>query len=153
MNVRDYPVEYYFFDEKIDISYYSEQKVGTIFSIFALVAVAIACLGLIGLITFTVEQKTKEIGVRKVLGGSVPDIILLISKEFLKWIMIANIIAWPVSYFALQGWLQNFAYRIEITMTYFITALLLAVFMVIFSISIQSVKASLKNPVDSLRHE
>ncbi len=149
----DYPFEYSFFDERINNAYKSEQKLGKIFNYFALISLFIACLGLFGLASFTSEQRTKEIGIRKVVGASVSKIFVLLSKEFIKRILIANIIAWPIAYFAMNKWLQNFAYRINIGIGIFLTSGLIALVIAMLTISYQSIKAATANPVDSLRYE
>ncbi|MGB6864828.1 MAG: ABC transporter permease [Candidatus Aminicenantaceae bacterium] len=122
-------------------------RYGTFFAIF------IACLGLFGLASFTVENRTKEIGIRKVLGATVPGLVRLISKEFLSLVLLANIIAWPVAYYAMNVWLQNFAYRTSIEFWTFLVAAGLAFLIAMFTVSYQAIKASLSNPVDSLRYE
>ena len=104
--------DFYFLDQKLDQYYKSEQTLGKLTSLFSMIAILIACLGLLGLISFLVERKTKEIAMRKVLGATLANIIQIISKEFIVLIMISNIIAWPIAYYAMNKWLQNFAYRI-----------------------------------------
>jgi putative ABC transport system permease protein len=147
------PFEFFFFDEDYDNLYRAEQRTGKLFSIFSVLAIFIACLGLFGLASFTTERRTKEIGIRKTLGASVPNIVLLLSKEFIRWVLVATIIAWPIAWYFMNSWLQNFAYRISINAWPFllaaITALLIAVLTVIF----QSVKTALTNPVESIRYE
>jgi putative ABC transport system permease protein len=115
--------------------------------------VFIACLGLLGLAAFMAEQRTKEIGIRKVLGAKVSGIVLMLSKEFAKWVLIANIIAWPVAYFAMSNWLQNFAYRTSIGIWTFVLSAALALTIALLTVSFQAVKAATSNPVDSLRYE
>jgi len=126
---------------------------GRVFGAFAILGIFIACLGLFGLTTFAAEQRTKEIGIRKVLGASESKIFLLLSKEFIRWVLLANLIAWPLAYFAMNKWLQNFAYRIQIGIVAFLisggTALLIAY----LTVSYQSIKSARANPVDSLRYE
>ena len=124
-----------------------------IFGYFTFLAIFIACLGLFGLASFTAEQRTKEIGVRKVLGASVSNIIFLLSKEFLKWVVIANLIAWPVAWYALSSWLENFAYRTNIGIWVFILSGAVAVIIAILTVGFQAVKAAIMNPVESLRYE
>ena len=113
----------------------------------------VTCLGLLGLAVFITEQKTKEIGIRKVLGASISQIIALLSKDFLKWIVIANAIAWPVSYFAMTLWLRNFAYRIHIAPLIFIMSALITLFIASLTVSFRVVKIACANPVESLRYE
>ncbi len=149
----DYALQYQFFNERINRSYRSEQKVRKIISFLTGLAVFISCLGLFGLASFMTERKTKEIGIRKVLGASVSNIILFISKEFIKWILVANIIAWPVAYFVGYKWLQNYAYRTRIALWVFIMAATLSLVIALLTVSYQAVKAALANPVDALRYE
>ena len=148
-----YPFSYSFFDEVFERAYFTEQRMGRVFGTFAILAIFIACLGLFGLTAFAAEQRTKEIGIRKVLGASDSKIFLLLSKEFVRWVLLANLIAWPISYFAMNKWLQNFAYRIHIGIVDFLlsggTALLIAY----LTVSYQSIKSARANPVDSLRYE
>ena len=148
-----YPFDYEFLNQKLNSLYRKDQKLGSAFGIFALIAVIIACLGLFGLASYTSEIRTKEIGVRKVLGASVSNIVLLISKEFMWLIIIANIVAWPIAYYAMSKWLGEFAYATGINIWLFISAGALALFIAIMTVSYQSIKAALQNPVKSLRYE
>ena len=145
--------DYYFLDEKFNRQYSDEQLFGKVFAIFAGFAIFIACLGLLGLSLFATAQRTKEIGVRKVLGASVQNIVLLLSKDFVRLILIAFILASPAAYFIMHSWLQDFAYRIDISWWVFIAAGLLSVTIALGTISFQAVKAALANPVKSLRSE
>lgn len=145
--------EYSFFNDDFAKLYSSEQRTGQIFSIFSVLAIIIACLGLLGLAAYTAEQRTKEIGIRKVLGASISEIIFMLTKEFTKWVLIANVIAWPAAYFLMKGWLENFAYRIEINIWVFILAGISALLISIITVSYQAVKAALANPIVSLRYE
>ena len=122
-------------------------------SIFTILAIFVAYLGLYGLASFSAERRTKEIGIRKVLGASAYRITLITSKEYLKWIIFGNIIAWPTAYFFINKWLQNFAYRINISWLIFIIAFISVIFIAFISVSYQSIKAANKNPADSLRYE
>ncbi len=149
----NYPFQYTFFDEVFDKAYRAEQRMDTIFSFFAFIAIVIACLGLFGLAAFTVGQRTKEIGIRKVLGASSSSIFFLLSKEFTKWVLLANIIAWPIAWYAMNRWLQNFAYKTGLGIDIFIFASLAVLFIALLTISFQSVKASGSNPADSLKYE
>ena len=149
----DYPFDYTFLENQIDELYTPEKKVGDIFGIFSLLAVIIACLGLFGLASFAAEQRTKEIGIRKVLGASVSGIIILFSKEFLKLVLISNFIAWPIAYFAMTKWLEDFAYKADISIWIFVLSGLLAVVIALLTVSFQAVKAGFSNPVKSLRYE
>jgi putative ABC transport system permease protein len=114
----------------------------------------VACLGLFGLASFTAEQKTKEIGIRKVLGASVGSIVYQLSQNFIKWVLVANVIAWPLTYYFLKNyWLSNFPFRISLNLWTFAVAGLMALFIALLTVSFQSVKAALANPVNSLRYE
>jgi len=147
------PFDFSFLDETFDRQYKADEKLQAIFSNFGVLAIFISCLGLSGLVSFTAEQRTKEIGIRKALGASISGIIFLLSKEFTKWVLIANLIAWPVAYFAMNQWLQNFAYRINIELGTFILAGVLALIIALLTVSYQAVKAAKANPVDALRYE
>jgi putative ABC transport system permease protein len=149
----EYPFEYSFFDEVFDRAYRVERRLGTVFSAFAGLAVLIACLGLIGLASFTAEQKTKEVGIRKILGASSAGIMALFSKEFIKWVVLANLVAWPVGYYAMRTWLKNFAYRIDLTVPMFLGSALAALAIAAAVISVQTYRAASANPADSLRNE
>jgi putative ABC transport system permease protein len=147
------PFEYFFFDEDYDQLYRAEERMGTMFGIFSLLAIFIACLGLFGLAAFTTERRTREIGIRKAMGASIANIVFLLSREFTKWILLANIVAWPVAYYFLNKWLQDFAYRIEISLWTFILASCLALIIALFTVSYQSIKAASVNPVEAIRYE
>jgi len=151
--IPEYPFEFLFLDDTIDARYQSEQRLEMILRIFTILAISISCFGLFGLISFTAEQRTKEIGIRKVLGASVGSVVRLLSKEFVVLVVLANIIAWPVAYFVMTGWLKNFAYRAEIGLLTFLFSGFLALVIVIFTVCYQSIKAALANPLDSLRYE
>jgi len=147
------PLDYYFLDQAFDKQYRAEERFGKLFLYFSGLAIFIACLGLFGLTSYTTAQRTKEIGVRKVLGASVPNIIFLLSKDFLKLVLIAIVIASPVAWWAMHNWLQDFAYRIGVEWWVFAVAGALAIAIAFLTVSIQSVKAALMNPVKSLRAE
>ena len=147
------PFAYSFMDERFAELYRSEQRLGIIFSIFAGLAVFVACLGLLALASFLAERRTKEIGIRKVLGASIPEIALLLSREFVKWVGIAALIAWPLAYFAMHRWLQGFAYRTGIGIGMFLLSSLLALLIATLTVSFQAIRAARANPVDSLRYE
>ena len=147
------PFSYQFMDDSFDEMYRAEQRVGTIALTFAALAILIACLGLFGLAAFMAEQRTKEIGVRKVLGASVPSLIGLLSKDFLKLVLIAIVIASPLAWYAMHRWLADFAYRIDIEWWMFALAGILAIGIALLTVSFQSIKAALMNPVKSLRSE
>lgn len=147
------PFDYSFMDEDFNRLYASEQRTGKIFITFAVLAILIACLGLFGLITYAAEQRVKEIGVRKVLGASVSNIVSMLSKDFLKLVIIASIIAFPVAWWGMNKWLQDFAYRINIGWWVFAGTGLLTVLIALVTVSFQAIKAALANPVHSLRTE
>jgi len=149
----DYPFRFEFMDEAFNRQYASEMELRRLFNLFSSLSIIVACLGLFGLASFTAEQKTKEIGIRKVLGAQVSDIVTLTAKEFLKWIAVANLIAWPVGYYLMIQWLNNFVYKVSIGPEVFLLASGLTLLVVIITISYQTVKAALANPVDSLRYE
>lgn len=147
------PFQYRFVDESIQNFYQTERRVGRIIRSFTILAVFIACLGLFGLASFMAERRTKEIGIRKVMGARVGGIIVMLSKEFIKWVLMANLIAWPVGYFLTRRWLQGFAYRIALGWEIFLFSALLALFIAVLTVSYQAVRAATANPVQSLRYE
>lgn len=144
---------YSFLDEDFAEMYQADQQMSTIFRYAATLAIVIACIGLFALASFTSERRTKEIGIRKVLGASVPGIISLLSKEFIILVAISNIIAWPLAYYAANKWLQNFAYHIDLSLLFFVIAGLLALSIAVVVVSFQSLKVAVTNPVESLRYE
>ena len=131
----------------------SEQRLGQLFNLFSLLSIFISCLGLFGLAAFTAKQKTKEIGIRKVLGASVQGIVTLTTKEFIKWIVLAHLIAWPIAYFLMNQWLRDYAYRVSIGPFVFALSAGLTICIAFFTVSYHAVKAALADPVDSLRYE
>ncbi len=147
------PFEYHFLDQQIDAQYGSEQRLGKLFAAFAILAVFISCLGLFGLVSFVAEQRTKEIGIRKVLGASVPSIMALLTRDFAKQVLLANLLAWPLAYFLLEKWLQGFIYRIAIGAGLFLISGMLVLILAMLTSSFQAVKAARMNPVKSLRYE
>lgn len=147
------PVNYSFLDEDFDRLYKSEQRMGGLFTTFSILAVLISCLGLFGLASFMAERRTKEIGIRKVLGASVSNLIFLLSTEFSKWIIISNLIAWPLAYYFMNQWLQDFAYRTEISLWIFPLAGLLALAIALLTVAYQSIKAALSNPIRAIKYE
>ncbi len=148
-----YPFEYRFFDQDFDQMYRADERTGTILKIFAILAIVIACLGLFGLASFTAEQRTREIGVRKVLGASAPQIVVLLSKEFAKWVLFANVLAWPAAYFVMRNWLQRFAYRTNIAWWLFAAAGAGALAVALLTVSFQALRAAQTDPVKALKHE
>lgn len=149
----DLPYQYSFLDEKFATLYQAEQRQETIFTVFACIAIFIASLGLLGLSAFTISQRIKEIGVRKVLGANVSSIVGLLSKEFLKLVLISAIIAFPVAWYVMSKWLQDFAYRINIHWWVFVLAGVLTLLIALATVGFQAIKAAIANPVDSLRTE
>lgn len=147
------PFEYSFLDQDYDNLYVNEKQTRKMFMIFSFLAIFIACLGLFGLASFVADRKTKEISIRKVLGASVPGLIGRLSYNFTKWVLISNIVAWPLGWFVMNKWLQNFAYKIEITVWPFIISGLLALFIALLTVSYQAIKAATANPIKSLRYE
>ena len=147
------PFEYNFLDEDFQKNYDAENRLSAIVGYFTAIAILISCLGLLGLAIFSAEQRTKEIGVRKVLGASVSSIVALLSKDFLKLVAFAVLIASPLAWFAMNKWLQSFAYRIHINWTVFAITALAALLIALITISFQAIKAAIANPVKSLRSE
>ena len=147
------PFDYSFMDEDFNKLYTTEQRTGKIFITFAVLAILIACLGLFGLVTYAAEQRTKEIGIRKVLGANVATIVTMISKDFLTLVLIASLIAFPVAWWAMNKWLQDFAYRVNIGWWIFFLAGAVAVLIALITVSFQAIKAAMANPVKSLRTE
>jgi putative ABC transport system permease protein len=151
--LTDIPFSYQFLDDDFAAMYKSEERTGTLLKIFTAMAVLVACLGLFGLASFAAEKRTKEIGIRKVLGASVPGIMALLCREFLVLIGVANLIAWPVAYFAAKDWLNNFAYRTQIPAVFFIGALAASLAVGLVTVAYKAVRAASANPVKALRYE
>jgi putative ABC transport system permease protein len=149
----EYPFTYHFLDDLFNSLYQGEQREGTLLNYFAGMAIFISCLGLLGLAAYTAQVRTREIGVRKVLGASVPGIIGLLAKDFIQLVLIAIVVAFPLAWFSMHSWLQGFAYRVAIGWTVFGEAAIIAVLIAFATISFQSVKTALSNPVKSLRSE
>jgi putative ABC transport system permease protein len=149
----EYPFDYFFLNTSFDRQYRAEERVGKIFAVFAILGLFIACLGLLALASYAAERRTKEIGIRRVLGASVGNIVGLLSREFLLLVAIANVIAWPIAYYAMSRWLEEFAYRISIGVGTFLLAALFALIITLITVSSQAIKAALANPVDALRYE
>ena len=147
------PFSYRFLDDAFNNMYQAERRVGKIALSFAVLAIFIACLGLFGLATYIAEQRTKEIGVRKVLGASVSNIVSMLSKDFLKLVLISAIIAFPLAWWAMNKWLQDFAYRVNIGWWIFIAAGFIALLIAVITVSTQAIRAAIANPVKSLRTE
>jgi len=151
--VPEMPFEYSFLDEDYENLYTNEIQTRKIFTIFSLLAIFIACLGLFGLVSFMVENKTKEIAIRKVFGSSIPKIINRLNLSFVKWLLVASILSWPFAWITMNRWLENFAYRINLTWWVFLIAAVIALFIAIFVVSFQTVRAALHSPVEALRYE
>jgi putative ABC transport system permease protein len=149
----DQPFTYSFMDDDFNNLYAAEQRVGTISMSFSILAIFIACLGLFGLVTFAAEQRTKEIGIRKVLGATVVNIVQLLSKDFMKLVLISAVVAFPVAWWAMHKWLQDFAYRIGIGWWVFAIAGFIAAAIALATVCFQAVRAALANPVKNLRTE
>lgn len=150
---RDQPFEYFYLDEEFDRAYRQETKLRSVYLIFSIIAILIACLGLYGLASFTAERKTKNIGIRKAMGASTSGIVYQLSLEFNKWVLLGNLIAWPAAFFLIKNWLENFAFRINLGLWPFLVASLFALMIATLTVLYQAYRASLKNPVESLRFE
>ena len=148
-----YPFEYAFVDDQYDALYRTEVRLGKLFSYFTTLAILIGCLGLFGLTSFTTEQRTKEIGIRKVLGASIQGIIYMLVRDFTKWVFLSVLVAWPIGFFTMKWWLNNFAYRAGLGIWIFLTSALLALVISIVTVSYQSIKAAMANPANSIRTE
>jgi ABC-type antimicrobial peptide transport system permease subunit len=149
----NYLIEYTFLDDVFDSQYSGDRQRGTIYESFTLLAIFISCLGLFGMASFISEQRTKEIGIRKVLGASVMNIVLRISKDFVLLLVLSNVIAWPIAYYVAVSMLNNYAYRIRIPAWIFLVSGLAAIVIALLTICVKIIKAALANPVDSLRYE
>ncbi|KAB2838201.1 MAG: FtsX-like permease family protein, partial [Melioribacteraceae bacterium] len=147
------PFDYLFLDERIDNLYKAEDSLGKVATVFSFMAIFVACLGLFGLSSFTAEQRTKEIGIRKVVGASVGTIVILLSKQFLFLVVAANLIAFPVAYFVMKLWLSNFQTQIEIDLIPFITATVFTFVIAFATMSFQTIKTALINPSQTLKYE
>jgi len=147
------PFSYSFLDENFNKQYLGEDRFGKLFLYFAFLAIFISCLGLLGLASYSTLQRTREIGIRKVLGATVPGIVNMLSKEFMWLVLIAAFIAFPIAWYGMHTWLQDFAYKIDIAWWVFAVAGILAFFIAITTVSFQAIRAALANPVKSLRSE
>jgi putative ABC transport system permease protein len=147
------PFTFTFLDEDIDLLYRQELRMRTLYVFSSGLAIAIASLGLLGLIAYTAEVRTKEIGVRKVLGATEISIVSLLTKEFLVLVGLASLLAWPIAYYTMSGWLDNFAYRIELSPLYFIASTGVALVITLITIAYQALKAARANPIEALRYE
>ena len=149
----DYPLDYSFLDERINNIYKSDMNFASLVNLFSALAVIIACLGLFGLTSYITEQRTKEIGIRKVLGASIADVLIITSKQFITLIVTANILAWPLAYYFMNKWLQDFSYKTEMNLWLFVAAGSIALAIAVLTISYHAIKAATSNPIDSLRYE
>lgn len=149
----NHPFSYDFLSENFEKYFRAETTIGKLLSVLSILAIIISCVGILGLVSFTAEQKSKEIGVRKVLGASVSNIVFMLGKEFLKWVLIANIIIWPIAYYLLEEWLSTFAYRIGLNYLVFFAGLIISLVITIGTVSYHSIKAANANPVESLKYE
>ncbi len=148
-----YPLEFVFLDDQYDALYRTEERLGKLFGYFTALAIIIGCLGLFGLSAYSAEQRTKEIGIRKVLGATTSNVTMLLVREFTKWVLLAVLVAWPVGYFLMHNWLQNFAYRINLGAGSFLLAAFLAFIIAIMTVTYQALKAAMANPAESLKYE
>jgi ABC-type antimicrobial peptide transport system permease subunit len=148
-----FPLQYHFLDETFEENYKSEMSLRKIFNAFAFLAIIISCLGLFGLASFVAEQKTKEIGIRKVLGASSLIIVKNLTAQFLTWVLVSNIIAWPAAYYYLSNWLEDYPYRINLNIWLFIVSGVLALMIAALTVGFQAVKAANANPIKSLKYE
>jgi len=151
--IPEFPFVFSFLDEDIDRLYRGEEQTSRVIRTFSVIAIFIACLGLFGLAAFAAERRTREIGIRKVLGATASNIIFLLSTEFSKWVLLSNIVAWPIAYYAMNRWLRGFAYRTSVGLWTFFLAALIAFTIALLTVSYQAVKAALTNPVDALKYE
>jgi ABC-type lipoprotein release transport system permease subunit len=148
-----FPFEFRFLDEQIEEMYRTEERAGRLLRTFAVLAIFIACLGLFGLASFMAERRTREIGIRKVLGASVPQLAILLCREFFFLVLLANVLVWPVAYWVLENWLKNYAYRLPVSPLIFVFALGAAMTITILTVSFQAVRAAVANPADALKYE
>ena len=151
--VPDMPFAYSFLDEDVDRLYRTEERLARTVTYSSACAILIACLGTLGLTSLAVARRTKEIGIRKVLGASTPNIVSLLSREFVLLALAANIVAWPFVYYAMSEWLQSFAYRIDLEIGVFVVGGILTLAVVLLTVGFQTAKAAFANPVDALRYE
>ena len=151
--VPDTPFEYSFLDTSFDQLYRAEARLGMLFGGFSVLAIVVAALGLFGLASISVQQRTKEIGIRKAVGASVTNVVLLLSREYVVLVGIANLVAWPIAYYAMNRWLENFAYRVDPAIPTFVLGGLLSLSIALLTVGYKTCKAAGANPVDALRYE
>ena len=149
----EYPIEYKFLDDNFQAMYTAEDKLRSLLWIFTGIAIFVGCLGLFGLAAYTAERRKKEVGIRKVLGASTQGVVILLSKDFIKLVLVSLVIASPIAWYFMNKWLQDFAYRINIGWWVFAVSALIALSIAFITVSFQAVKAALANPVKSLRTE
>ena len=149
----DYPFEFGFLDQSVENQYRNEKQISQIINIFTILGLFISCLGMFGLASFMAEQRTKEIGIRKVLGSSVTQIFTMLSKDFAKWVLLASLVAWPSAYFILRRWLGEFTYRVDIGIAIFLLSTVFALLVALLTVGYQAMKAATQNPVGALRYE
>jgi len=147
------PLDYYFYNDLLNNQYFSEMRMRTIFQYFSFVSIMIACLGLFGLASISAEQRTKEVGIRKVLGASMSNIVSALSRDFLAWVVLSNVVSIPIAWYFMSRWLEEFAYRISLSWWMFIGASGIALFIASLTVGVQAVKAATANPVEALRYE
>ena len=147
------PYYSFFLDEFFDSQHRAEEKLGNIFRTFAVMAVFIGCIGLFGLASFVAEQRTKEIGIRKVVGAGVGSLVILLCRNFIWLVILANLLSWPIAFLIMRQWLQNFPYAVRLGWEVFVLTALLAVIIALGTVGYQALKAALADPVDSLRYE
>ncbi len=148
-----YPFRYEFLDDAFNRQYAGERNLRRLFNLFSILSIVVACLGLFGLASFTAEQKTKEVGIRKVLGASISNIVALTGREFIKWILLANLLAWPAGYYLMNVWFKNFIFKTEIGPVVFLVSSGIILLISLLTIGYQILKAAWANPVESLRYE
>ena len=147
------PFEYQFLDQEYERMYASEQRLGTVMKLFSLIAIVLACLGLLGLSAYAAKQRIKEIGVRKVLGASVADLVVLLSGDFVKLALVAIVIALPLAWWVMNRWLQDFTYRVDMSFWVYLGGALMVMGITVITVSVQALRAAAVNPVKSLRTE
>jgi putative ABC transport system permease protein len=147
------PFDYFYLEDTYDSQYRAEEKLGSILTSFSVFAVFVACLGLFGMASFSAERRRREIGIRKVLGASVADVLVLLTKDFTQVVLLANLIAWPLAYFVMRNWLQNFAYRTQIGVSVFLVTGLISLLISLLTVSFQSVRAALSDPAQAVKYE
>ena len=151
--VPEEPFEYHFMDEFMEWIYFDEIRTGKMLGMFSLLAIFVACMGLFALAAFVVQSRTKELGVRKVLGASTSHLVMLLSREFLLLILLASVVAWPIAYYLMRDWLSGFAYRTSLNLVPFAVSTMLVLIIAFVTLSVQAVRAAQANPIDALRDE